>query len=409
MHCVMNKIIRNLLLAAAVVGTAIYGILWNRQDNHSREIYTVTKTNFQETILAYGHIDTRNYIPLRAPNSPIGRQIIYLFPEGQPVEEGEIVARFDASEVKEKIESLETEIIIHQTTIAEKIAEWDIRSEQLDTIILKLVEELKMADILLAGSQFDSQLQQDEEHVRHNGAKKNLSSLEKTRQRYAILRKEDTAYHDKKITKCYAEIAKQKALLKHYIIRAPFDTITRYPKIRITRIYRQPEPGDELVRLQEFGQLPNFNSKCLNLYIPEKHVESIEIGMALLFSTQSNPNTQLKGIVTSKSTFASVDNSRPGQPLYLVQADINPSQIDTPDLIPGANITAEIIIKIHPDVFPLPRDIVTTTNHTLIIRDEKGSSIPFDLTTLPRTANYILIPDDNHNTLTVFLEENNKP
>ena len=307
-----------------------------------------------------------------------------LVPEGTRVEAGDLLARFDASQIAQDLARQESELVrARQELDSLEKAELPLELLELETKRLDARNELdaeerflesvrnlaarglmapeevaqqeaKIAALKTRGEQLDVRLELTQKHVHAARLAKARAALE------AAERQRDFT-------------ASQLALCE---MRAPVAGTATLVPLPVGGEYRVAHVGDTLYHNQAFLCLPDPAEHVVRGYVDEAELPWIQPGRAVAAVPEAFPEVRLSGRVESVGGMA---QSRPGQPawrkFFPVQIALDPLPRPLPV---GITVRADVVAGEAADALWLPREAVVWRNGAAFVQRATGAEIPVE-------------------------------
>ena len=301
-----------------------------------------------------------------------------LVPEGTRVEKGDLLARFDASQIeqdlarqenewvraRQELESLEKaelplELLDMESKRLEARAEREAEERFLESA-RSLAErglmsdgevaqqEAKVAGLAARGEQMDVRIELTKKHVHAARLAKARAALE------AAERQRDFT-------------ASQRALCE---VRAPVAGTATLVPLPVGGEYRTAHVGDTLFRNQAFLCLPDPSEHVVRGFVGEAELPWVKTGSVVDAVPAAFPDMKLTGRVESVGGMA---QTRPGQPLWRkffpVQIALDPIPAPLPV---GLSVRADVVAGESSNALLLPREAVEWRGGQSFVRKASG-------------------------------------
>ena len=305
-----------------------------------------------------------------------------LVPEGTRVSAGDILARFDASQIEQDLARQESECVrTRQELESLEKAELPLERLDLETQRADLEAELQAETAFLetARSLAERGLMSETEIALE---REKLAALRaKTDHASTRLRLTADHLHAARLAKARAALeaaerqrdftARQLALCE---IRAPADGTVSLVPLPVGGEYRTAHVGDTLFRNQVFLCIPRDTAFVVRGYVEESALPSITPGAPATATPAAFPSLRLPGRVESVGAMA---RSRPGQPAWRkyfpVAIALDPLPRDLPS---GLTVHAEITAGEADSALTVPRAALETSGTRLVVRRRTPSGRP---------------------------------
>ncbi len=290
--------------------------------------------------------------------------IVELAPEGQPVRAGDLLVRFDSSQVERDLLKLQRDYQLARSDLerlekAEQPLELrDLEAQRLEAQTAYEAERRYLEDsrALLAeelvSEQEIAQQQLKVEQLR--------ATLDKLDQRIALTRDflHPAALERARATLATAEqeLALAKRQLENCVVHAPADGVVVYRPLHVGGEFRTVRVGDTIFRNQPFMILPDMSDLVIDILIPEAELARVEPGREAVVTPLSFPDLKLRGRVETVGSMATAAIERPGWQRYF-RTIIGLLETD-PRLRSGMSVQAEILSYAAEQAVLLPRAYV---------------------------------------------------
>ena len=301
-----------------------------------------------------------------------------LVPEGTHVEVGDLLARFDASQIEQDLARQENEWVrARQELDSLEKAELPLELLDMESKRLEARAELEAEERFLEsarglcerGLMSEGEVNQQERKVA--GLKARGEQMET---RVELTRKH---VHEARLAKARAALeaaerqrdftARQLALCE---VRAPVAGVTTLVPLPVGGEYRPVHVGDTLFRNQVFLCLPDPSDHVVRGYVGETELPWVKTGNAVVAVPAAYPGVRLSGRVES---VGGMSQTRPGEPVWRkyfpVQIALEP--ISEPMPI-GISVRAEILAGESDQALWLPREAVEWRGDQAWVRKKLG-------------------------------------
>ncbi len=250
--------------------------------------------------------------------------IVELAAEGTLVRQGDVVARFDSSQVERDVVRLERD---------HALAKAELESLENAKLPLELRDlEMQLVD---ARAQGDSEAQYladsrqllaedlvSEQEVKQQEAKAAAAKalVEKLELQLRLTKEylHPSALERARATLASAEqeLASARQNIESCTIKAPADGMVVYRPVHAGGEFRTVRVGDTLYRSQPFMALPDMNDPVVQCDVPESELSRVNAGSAVMVVPLAYPDLRLGGAVESVGTMAQSLTGRPGSQRY---------------------------------------------------------------------------------------------
>jgi multidrug efflux pump subunit AcrA (membrane-fusion protein) len=257
-----------------------------REAGNTPDIWVVSTSPFEEWVPLVATLEAEQPLTFRAERNGLSK-LIELIEDGTPVEAGDVIARFDRSELEERIRNLTRDRDIAQATYtalvgAEHPLELQRLTQELSAVEADLGKERALRN------ETESLVREDllapEELEVHDQTLQQLASRRSALQQQMTLT--ETILHPAKektararLDAAEASLADAQQELESTVVRAPSAGTVHLPLIPIDGERRPARVGDGLFRNQVYLQLSDLTRLVLRAEIGERLVSNVAPGM----------------------------------------------------------------------------------------------------------------------------------
>ncbi|MCS6771952.1 MAG: efflux RND transporter periplasmic adaptor subunit [Kiritimatiellae bacterium] len=290
--------------------------------------------------------------------------IVELAPEGARVQPGDLLVRFDSSQVERDLLKLQRDYEVARTELerlekAEQPLELrELEAQRLEALAQYETERRFLEDsrsLLAEGLVSEQEIEQQSLKVDQLRA-----ALDKLDQRIALTKE---YLHPAALAKARAtlaaaeqELALARQQLESCRVVAPAEGIIVYRPLHIGGEYRTVRVGDSLYRNQPFMSIPDMRDLVVELLVPEAELSRVQVGAEAVVSPIAYPDLRLRGQVETVGSMAVSAIERPGFQRFF-RAVIGLRDTD-PRLRSGMSVRADILSYSRDDALLVPRTFV---------------------------------------------------
>ncbi len=302
-----------------------------------------------------------------------------LTPEGSTVRRGDVIARFDASELEREIVKLEEDFALAQSELD------SLQNAVIPMEIGELAMDLrKFADAVAAERQFlaDSQALAGENIV-------SPMEVEQQRAKVAQLEAEQAGIEQKlELTRSYLHPARvqraearlaaarqalelARAQLQNTTVTAPAGGMLVYKPLHIAGEFRTLRVGDTLHANQPFMVIPDMEDLVLRALVPESELSRVRPGQPAIMVPSAFPDLQLRGVI---DTVGAIAENVPGRPAWQRFFSLQISIDDRDErLRPGMSVIAQVMAQQRENALLVPRRAIAWRAGTAYVRVSAGN------------------------------------
>lgn len=295
--------------------------------------------------------------------------IVELAPEGIPVKAGDLLVKFDGSQVERDLLKLQRDYQLAKSDLerlekAELPLELrDLEAQRLEAQMTYEAERQYLEDskALLAEELVSEQeIEQQKLKVDQLNAQ-----LEKLDQKITLTRDflHPAAMERARATLSSAEqeLALAQVQLDNCTVTSPTDGVVVYRPLHVGGEFRTARVGDSLFKNQPFMIIPDMSDLVVEIQIPEAELSRVEPGREVRVAPLSYPDMKLRGRVETVGSMATIMVDRPGWQRYF-RAVIGLLEND-PRLRSGMSVQADILSYSTDQAVLIPRPYVHMENN----------------------------------------------
>lgn len=300
--------------------------------------------------------------------------IVELAPEGLPVAAGDLLVKFDSSQVERDLLKLQRDAQLARSDLerlerAELPLELrDLEAQRLEAQMSYEAERQYLEDsrVLLA-EELVSEQEIEQQKLKVDQLQ---AQLEKLDQKIALTREflHPAALERARATLASAEqeLALAQRQLENCTVHAPADGVVVYRPLHVGGEFRTARVGDSLYKNQPFMIIPDMKDLVIEVQIPEAELARVDVGREVRVTPLSYPDLKLRGRVEAVGSMATTMMDRPGWQRYF-RGVIGMQDVD-PRLRSGMSVQAEILSYANEQAVLVPRAFVRMENNAPTVR-----------------------------------------
>ena len=335
--------------------------------------YLVERGEFTISHFEAGEIRAAQSEKISAPRVRGNLKIVYLWPEGERIDVGDLILQFDRSEhekwVKDEKGSLEkarADLDRDMANQAQRLAELELRIEQRRA-------SLDLAKLHIQKSEYASPIEQEQRTINLERAERDLKQAIDSVEARKIVNRVEKQNLELRVS--HREGGYEK-VLKDYnrlTVHATKPGIVVYEVIRKRGGNRRGKvtKGDVVWGGVSLLSLPDLSEMQVHTQVGEMDIEKIEPGQKVLIRLEAFPGPVFHGEVTRVSPMASEMEEAPNIHIFEVVIDIDERD---DRLYPGMSAAVEIIVESFPDALFIPLSAVRHAEGGAVVYRARGSS-----------------------------------
>lgn len=332
---------------------------------------TLHRAAFSRTVIAEGNLEPEQATPVTAPIEAEGQmRIAWLVPDGSRVKEGEVVVRFDPTEMDKELTDGRADRASAESRIEAAKAQSDgtIRNLERDADMArremdyaaqfqsKDAEIFSRADIIQ--SEIDSDL-----------AERKLDTANAVRAIHRKLGQVDLDLLSIERKKADLKIEQAQKGLAALEIKAPHDGILVYK-----RDWRgqSAKVGDTVWSGEPLAEIPRLDSMQAKVFVLEADAGGLTAGLPAKVFLEAHPGTTYAAKIKKVDSLA---RRRVGWiPVQYFGVTLELERTDPETMKPGARLQATLTLDARPDALSVPRSAVFEKDGKKVVYRRKGWS-----------------------------------
>jgi RND family efflux transporter MFP subunit len=330
----------------------------------------VSPEPFERRVVAEGNLEAAEATPVTAPVDAQGQlKVAWLVPDGSPVKQGEVVVRFDPSEMERSLSDGKSDRNSAESRIAGMRADTGgvIRNLERDSALAR--EELKAADRYRID---DPEVFSRQEIIRseldRSLATRRIETSDAVREIRQDVAKVDLDLLDIERRKAGIAIDRAAKGLDALEIKAPHDGILVYKRDwrgDITKVGDTVWPGEPV------AEIPELSTMEARVYVLEADAGGLVKGIPASVVVEAHPAVEYPAKIKKVDTLA---KRRTGWiPVQYFGATLELAQTDTAVMKPGQRVRAVLALDARPKAISVPRNAIFEKNGKKIVYRRVGS------------------------------------
>jgi len=348
---------RTVWVAGGLLAAAVCVVPWLGRFGPRPDVATlvVSKGPFERRVVAEGNLVAAEATPVTAPVDAQGQlKVAWLVPDGTPVKKGDVVVRFDPTEMERSLRDGESDRTSADSRITGLRADTDGAIHNLERDAAFAREELKGADRYRID---DPEIFSRQEIIR-SGIDRSLAAQRIETSDTVRSIKQDVAKVDLDllgIERRKAGIAIDRAAkgLEGLEIRAPHDGILVYQRDwrgEITKIGDTVWPGEPV------AEIPDLGTMEARVYVLEADAGGLAVGLPANVVLEAHPGVAYPAKIKKVDTLA---KRRIGWiPVQYFGSTLELAATDPTVMKPGQRVSAVLSLDAQPDAISVPRNAV---------------------------------------------------
>lgn len=378
-------------IAAGLVVVAAGVLPWIGRLGSGPDVATlvVAKGPFERRVVAEGNLVAAEATPVTAPVDAQGQlKVAWLVPDGTPVKKGEVVVRFDPTEMERSLRDGESDRTSADSRITGLKADTDGAIHNLERDSAFAREEMKGADRYRID---DPEIFSRQEIIRSEIDRSLAAQRIETSDTVRSI-KQDVAKVDLDllgIERRKAGIAIDRAAkgLEGLEIRAPHDGILVYQRDwrgEITKIGDTVWPGEPV------AEIPELATMEARVYVLEADAGGLAVGLPATVVLEAHPGVAYPAKIKKVDTLA---KRRIGWiPVQYFGSTLELAATDPLVMKPGQRVSAVLSLDAQPDAISIPRNaIFEKDGKKIVYRRKRSEFVPVEVTLGPAAVGRVVV------------------
>lgn len=366
-------------LAVVLVAFTAVRLLGGGADAAPEGTADVVLGDFTEVIEIRGQIQPVKSTYVTAPYNAGELQIVKIASNGTDVKAGDVVAEFDAVNLRRTIEEKQGELRSAKAELEQNQAQSAITLQERDAAVFSAQFDVQRAKLALGEIGLVSEIEAERNKLALADAEQRLREAEAAAETARANAASDRAARARAVAKVEAELALAQRQLADLHVTAPTDgTVNILPNYRSTSPLGTPQEyraGDRAYAGAVILELPDLSSVYLTARIDEADRGRLEEGQTASIRVDAIPDRDYAARVDEISLLARTDFTQGWPPLK--QFDLTLALEDPdPRLRPGMSAAARITVGRLPDVLLVPSSCVFyEEGRTVVYRAGRRGSV----------------------------------
>lgn len=351
-------------------------------------VATVVRAPFARRITAEGNLVAAKATPLTAPGNDLTLKIAWLLDDGSPVKKGDVVVRFDSTQMEKNLEAGRAERGSADARTVKSAAESDAAIRNLDRDGRQARLELETArtfqrkdpEIFSRHAIIEADVDVDVAGSRE----RNASAAKEKREK---LSKADQEILKIDRRKADAKVARAEAELKALEIVAPHDGFVVF-----RRDWRGdlPSVGQMLWSGWKLAEIPDVSSLAAEVWVLEADAGGLAPGKSARVVVESDPGQAWPGKI---ERIDGVPKPRiKGVPVQYYGVTVALERSDPSRMKPGQRVRAALALDERADALAIPRSAVYGRDGKKVVWRRRGSRFePVEVTLGPAALGTVVV------------------
>lgn len=356
----MNRLVPRLAAAAVVAGGIAAAAWWwlgtGSGDGVAVPTLTVTRTEFRRAVPADGNLKAVEATPITAPqDARMPLKIAWMVEDGSRIEEGEVVVRFDPTEMEQRLRDGRESVVQADSRIAKEQALSSAAQRKRDREAMMAELEMNAArefeskdeDIFSRHEIIESQVDVELAGARMEHAK-SVKGIERS---VSSGKLEVLGVQERQ---AQMEVDRASTALSNLELTAPHDGL-----LLVHRDWqgRAIAPGDTVWPGMKIAEVPGVATMEAEVYVLEADGGSLAEGMSAMVMVESQPGVEYPATIKRVDTLAQPRD--PEVPVQYFTVILSLEETDAATMNIGQRVRATIVLD-QTEALVVPRQAVFT-------------------------------------------------
>jgi HlyD family secretion protein len=312
---------------------------------------------FSISIVRSGELKAERSITVSAPS--VGSQVVIteLIPEGTFVKKGDLLAQFDPTELLNRLESAERDLVGTEAELELVRAKNELREKE-------LLEDIRKREIAVKRSEGGS-------HIDLEDARNELSLARARYETEIKVMEAEILKTEVNIGRAGERVASAKKSLGELSVTAPGDGIVIHEKVWRSGRQVKVQEGDSPWPMQPIISLPDLGTLYVAADVDEIDISRVAVGQRCVLTLEAYPDTSFEGHVRTIGNLARSKYPDGGANVFDVSVALN--EVD-PRFRPGMMTRAEIVVGVFAEEVFVPIEAVFGSEEGPVVYVRRGGS-----------------------------------
>ena len=292
---------------------------------------------------------------ITAPHVRGQLKITHLFPEGEQVEIGDLLADFDDVEFLKRVTDADQQLQIARAEMEKAVANQSAQTARLEGEVKNQEAQMRLAELQVEKMKFESTIQREESQLEARQAELRLDQARSKLKSQTVIDSAQLKQLRLDISRKERELDKAQSDLKNLKVKAENPGLVVYAKKWSATGPVKVRVGDEIWGGQELISLPDLTRMQVQTYVNEVDVDKLEKGQLATIKLDALPEPTFHGRVTSIANLGREKEGEKNVKIFDVTVEIDEKDSR---LKPGMTATSEVVIEtVPPRPVPQPDSV----------------------------------------------------
>ncbi|MCF7811061.1 efflux RND transporter periplasmic adaptor subunit [bacterium] len=336
-----------------------------------------------------GRLRAENSVTVSAPTIRTSLQIVELIPEGTVVKNGDIIIRFDQTELQSIIDDRAAELAIARSNLTRSQASMESQMASMESSVESSRASYRLSELSLDQMKFEADARIEQGKLQLKQAEISLKQAEQQLEAQKKINLEDIRSLELKIKQAEIELEKSYIDLEKLTVKAPSPGLVVYKEIWKGGTMDKIKVGDTPWRGQALIELPDLSVMLVETSVSEINISKVKVGQDAEIKLDAYPDPIFHGKIIDVAVLASTNEGVSDARVFDVEIRIKESD----ELLrPGMSASARIIVDEIPDKIWIPIEAIFDRDGNKIVWAASGGGFKQQEVKLgERNDNFVVI------------------
>ncbi|MBI4530560.1 MAG: efflux RND transporter periplasmic adaptor subunit, partial [Candidatus Latescibacteria bacterium] len=341
--------------------------------------------------LKTGEIEAIKSNKVSAPMVRGEAKIVYLWPEGEKVDVGNLIIQFDQTEFKKRVADAEQAVDVAKAELEKTLANQKVEIARLESDIIDKEASLRIEQLNLQKMEYESEVTKEETRLKVKRAELAHAQAKKKFETQKIVNTAERTKLDLDIAQKERELEKAKRDFESLSIHAEKPGIVVYEKVWKGSRMEKVRVGDTPWGGQTLVDLPDLSTMQVKTFVNEVDVDKLKVDQKTIIKLDALPEPTFHGSITSIATLGRQKEDEKNVKVFDVVIKINE---EDSRLKPGMSASSQVVMETIPDQVYVPLESVFEKNGKTTVYLMNGSRPEERVIKVgKKNDNYVIVAD----------------
>ena len=349
-------LVLSIALAMVITGLLTASYLLPEEEAASIAAFPVQQGEFVIALtMKGGELEAIKAENVPAPQVRGKLKITHLFPEGEQVQVGDLLAEFDKVEFEKWVSETQQTLDVSKAEMEKATANQEAEIARLEGEILDQEAQVELARLQIEKMKFESSIQKEETKLQAKQAELRLKLAKRKLEAQRVVDKADTKQITLDIERKQRDLDKAKSDLAGLQVKAKKPGLVVYAKKWTPTGPTKLRVGDEVWGGESLITLPDLSRMQVKAYVNEVDVDKLEVGQPASIKLDALPEPTFHGSISSIANLGREKEGAKNVKVFDVMIEI---EEEDERLKPGMSATSTIVVETIPPRPKTPPDSI---------------------------------------------------